>query len=102
MLNTTRRKWRLSESRGSTAGTIHPDANERVRSLLFWLAYKQLSEGEWKRLAHHWAFTSDQVKAIEHQYTGTRRLKYVLRPAQHWACTGAPEDSINFQLFMQN
>lgn len=74
MLNTTRRKWRLSESRGSTAGTMHPDANERVRSLLFWLAYKQLSEGEWKRLAHHWAFTGEQVKAIEHQYTGTRRL----------------------------
>jgi hypothetical protein len=53
---------------------MHPDANERVRSLLFWLAYKQLSEGEWKRLAHHWAFTGEQVKAIEHQYTGKRRL----------------------------
>jgi hypothetical protein len=49
---------------------MHPDANERVRSLLFWVAYKQLAEGEWKRLAHHWAFTGEQVKAIEHQYTG--------------------------------
>ena len=77
MLNTTRRKWRLSESRGSTAGTLHPDANERIRSLLFWVAYKQLSDGEWKRLAHHWAFTCEQVKAIEHQDTGIRPLKYV-------------------------
>ena len=77
MLNTARRKWRLSESRGSTAGMQH-ESNERLRELLFRVAYKQLAQGEWKRLAHHWAFTEEQIKAIEHQYTGTNitRPKY--------------------------
>ncbi|KAJ4451666.1 hypothetical protein ANN_03136 [Periplaneta americana] len=69
VLNTARRKWRLSESRGSTAGTMQHDGNERLRELLFRVAYKQLAQGEWKRLAHHWAFTEEQIKAIEHQYT---------------------------------
>ena len=72
VLNTARRKWRLSESRGSTAGIQH-ESNERLRELLFRVAYKQLAQGEWKRLAHHWAFTEDQIKAIEHQYTGILR-----------------------------
>jgi hypothetical protein len=49
---------------------MQSDANERLRELLFRVAYKQLAEGEWKRLAHHWAFTGEQIKAIEHQYTG--------------------------------
>ncbi|PSN43783.1 hypothetical protein C0J52_20190 [Blattella germanica] len=48
VLNTARRKWRLSESRGSTAGIQH-DANERLRELLFRVAHKQLTQGEWKR-----------------------------------------------------
>ncbi|GFG39759.1 hypothetical protein Cfor_08783 [Coptotermes formosanus] len=92
MLNTARRKWRLSESRGSTAGTMHPDANERVRSLLFWVAYKQLAEGEWKRLAHHWAFTGEQVKAIEHQYTGPSSYKeHGFRMLLIWAHGLGPE-----------
>jgi hypothetical protein len=34
------------------------------------LAHKQLSPGEWKKLAHLWAFTDEQIKAIEHQYIG--------------------------------
>jgi hypothetical protein len=53
------------------------DTNEHVRELLFRVAYKQLAEGDWKRLAHHWAFTAEQIRAIEHQYTGKRfQLKY--------------------------
>lgn len=44
--------------------------NERLREILFKLAYKQLTPGEWKRLAHFWAFTEEQIRAIEHQYTG--------------------------------
>lgn len=54
---------------------MQPDANEGLREILFRLAYKQLAEGEWKRLAHHWAFTGEQIKAIEHQYTGMRWLE---------------------------
>jgi hypothetical protein len=91
MLNTARRKWRLSESRGSTSGGMQPDANEGLREILFRLAYKQLAEGEWRRLAHHWAFTGEQIKAIEHQYTGMRCLESLMRPpccltltSRHW------------------
>lgn len=56
-----------SISLGSTHGL---ENNERLRAILYKLAYKQLTNGEWKRLAHHWAFTEEQVRAIEHQYTG--------------------------------
>jgi hypothetical protein len=38
------------------------------------LAYKQLAPGDWKKLASHWAFTPEQIKAIEHQYTGKSAL----------------------------
>ncbi|KAL1117602.1 hypothetical protein AAG570_003917 [Ranatra chinensis] len=41
-----------------------------VRELVRRLAYQQLGPGHWKQLATHWAFTNEQVKAIEHQYTG--------------------------------
>lgn len=44
--------------------------NERLKEILYKLAYKQLGPGEWKQLAHHWAFTDEQIKAIEHQYNG--------------------------------
>ncbi|XP_021936633.1 ankyrin repeat and death domain-containing protein 1A-like isoform X4 [Zootermopsis nevadensis] len=75
VLNTARRKWRHSESRGSTSGTTQHDANERLRELLFRVAYKQLADGDWKNLAHHWAFTAEQIRAIEHQYTGPYSYK---------------------------
>ncbi|XP_066137418.1 ankyrin repeat and death domain-containing protein 1A-like isoform X1 [Euwallacea fornicatus] len=47
---------------------------ERLKEILYKLAYKHLSPGEWKRLAHYWAFTDDQIKAIEHQYNGNNKL----------------------------
>ncbi|XP_023717979.1 ankyrin repeat and death domain-containing protein 1A isoform X2 [Cryptotermes secundus] len=92
VLNTARRKWRLSESRGSTSGTMQPDANEGLREILFRLAYKQLAEGEWRRLAHHWAFTGEQIKAIEHQYTGPSSYKeHGFRMLLIWAHGLGPE-----------
>lgn len=44
--------------------------SEHIRSILWKLAYKQLGPEDWKKLALHWAFTNDQIRAIEHQYTG--------------------------------
>lgn len=46
------------------------DCNEKLRSLLYRVAHKHLGPGDWKRLAMHWAFTDEQIHAIEHQYTG--------------------------------
>ena len=43
---------------------------ELMKEILWRLATKQLRSGEWKKLAHHWGFTENHVKAIEHQYTG--------------------------------
>ncbi|XP_018577146.1 ankyrin repeat and death domain-containing protein 1A-like [Anoplophora glabripennis] len=57
------RKWRTN-SKDDGKGK----ESERLREVLYKLAYKHLSHGEWKRLASHWAFTEDQIKAIEHQY----------------------------------
>lgn len=65
MLNTARKKWR-SNSKDEDRGR----SNERLKEILYKLAYKQLQPGEWKRLAAHWAFTEEQIRAIEHQYTG--------------------------------
>lgn len=69
VLSTARRKWRLSKDEGK------PKESERLREVLYKLAYKQLGPGEWKRLAQHWAFTEEQIRAIEHQYTGWRKFK---------------------------
>ncbi|XP_068911669.1 ankyrin repeat and death domain-containing protein 1A-like isoform X1 [Tenebrio molitor] len=68
-LSTARSKWRSSkdDSRGRD--------NERLREILYKVAYKQLGPGEWKMLAHHWAFTEEQIKAIEHQYNGPSSFK---------------------------
>lgn len=42
-----------------------------MKGVLWKLATNQLKEGEWKRIARHWQFTDEQIRAIEHQYTGT-------------------------------
>ncbi|XP_015598970.1 ankyrin repeat and death domain-containing protein 1A isoform X3 [Cephus cinctus] len=69
-LTPARRRWR-EEPRGGSVSSNNSGLTERVRSLLWRLAYKQLAPADWKKLALHWAFTHDQVRAIEHQYTGT-------------------------------
>ncbi|EEZ97168.2 Tankyrase-like Protein [Tribolium castaneum] len=69
-LSTARSKWRSTKEdiRGR-------DNNERLKEILYKVAYKQLGPGEWKMLAHHWAFTDEQIKAIEHQYNGPSSYK---------------------------
>ncbi|XP_050458784.1 ankyrin repeat and death domain-containing protein 1A-like isoform X2 [Cataglyphis hispanica] len=67
-LTPARRRWR----EGSCGGSISSNngrLSEQVRSILWKLAYKQLAPGDWKKLALHWAFTPEQIRAIEHQYT---------------------------------
>lgn len=68
VLNTARIKLRSSKEEEGRRWD-----SERLREILFKLAYKQLGPGEWKRLANHWAFTEEQIRAIEHQYTGIFR-----------------------------
>ncbi|GAB6018955.1 Ankyrin repeat and death domain-containing protein 1A [Chamberlinius hualienensis] len=48
---------------------------ESLRQLLWQLATKQLKTSDWKRLALHWKFTQEHIKAIEHQYTGENSYK---------------------------
>ncbi|XP_063226202.1 ankyrin repeat and death domain-containing protein 1A-like isoform X2 [Bacillus rossius redtenbacheri] len=71
---------------------VTPDTNVRLRQLLWRLAYKHLADGEWKRLAHHWAFTDEQIHAIEHQYTGPSSYKeHGFRMLLIWANGLKPE-----------
>ncbi|KAF4531600.1 hypothetical protein B566_EDAN010066 [Ephemera danica] len=86
-LNTAaRRKWRLSRDEG------RGNSNERLREILWKVSYKQLSAGEWKRLAYHWSFTDEQIKAIEHQYTGPASYKeHGFRMMLIWAHGLGPE-----------
>jgi hypothetical protein len=42
-----------------------------IKEILWRLATKSFKQGDWKKLARHWEFTEDHIKAIEHQYTGT-------------------------------
>ena len=48
-----------------------PHAAEHLKDILWKLATKQLRPNEWKKLAKHWNFSDAQLRAIEHQYTGT-------------------------------
>ncbi|XP_053466139.1 ankyrin repeat and death domain-containing protein 1B [Ictalurus furcatus] len=53
--------------------TFKPDhraETKQTRNMLWNLAYRLLSKNEWKKLADHWAFTEEQIAAIEEQWTG--------------------------------
>lgn len=47
----------------------------RVRSVLWTLATKLQRPGDWKRLAHHWHFTAEHIRALETQWTGSDSYK---------------------------
>jgi len=49
----------------------NPHAAEQLKDILWKLATKRLRPNEWKKLAKHWNFSDAQLRAIEHQYTGT-------------------------------
>lgn len=46
-----------------------------MKDVLWKLATKQLKPNDWKKLAYHWHFTAEHVKAIEQEYTGTWNAK---------------------------
>ncbi|XP_031215915.1 ankyrin repeat and death domain-containing protein 1B [Mastomys coucha] len=48
----------------------HSLETRHVRMLLWNLAYRQLRNKDWQRLARLWSFTEDQIRAIEEQWSG--------------------------------
>ena len=54
----------------STLKRSQHDCSQTMREILWKLAYKHLKSNDWRRLATHWKFTDDHIRAIEHQYTG--------------------------------
>lgn len=63
-----RRKWKCNPDLDVSITLQDTDKNLEV--ILRKLTHKRLGPGEWKKLAHLWAFTDEQIKAIEHQYIG--------------------------------
>uniref|UniRef100_A0A671Q0Z6 Ankyrin repeat and death domain-containing protein 1A-like n=1 Tax=Sinocyclocheilus anshuiensis TaxID=1608454 RepID=A0A671Q0Z6_9TELE len=53
----------------------HRQETQHIRSVLWKLASKYLKPGEWKTLARHWKFSDAHIRAIEHQWTGTKSYK---------------------------
>ncbi|XP_028812330.1 ankyrin repeat and death domain-containing protein 1A isoform X3 [Denticeps clupeoides] len=53
----------------------HQPETQHMRSVIWRLATKYLGQGEWKTLAQYWGFTDAHVRAIEHQWTGTKSYK---------------------------
>ncbi|XP_047238255.1 ankyrin repeat and death domain-containing protein 1A [Girardinichthys multiradiatus] len=53
----------------------HRNETKQLRSTAWRLAYELLKPGDWKRLAENWAFTKEQVSAIEDQWTGQHSYK---------------------------
>ncbi|KAI4477272.1 hypothetical protein M0804_012862 [Polistes exclamans] len=76
-LTPARRRWR-EDTRGVFMENMNNGngaLTETIRSVLWKLAYKQLGPGDWKKMAQHWAFSHEQIRAIEHQYTGSSSYK---------------------------
>ncbi|KAK9308975.1 hypothetical protein QLX08_001178 [Tetragonisca angustula] len=97
-LTPARRRWREG-SRGGSISSNNGALSEYIRSILWKLAYKQLGPEDWKKLALHWAFTYDQIQAIEHQYTGPSSYKeHGFRMLMIWASGLSPEVSVGKEL----
>nr|XP_012142859.1 PREDICTED: ankyrin repeat and death domain-containing protein 1A-like isoform X4 [Megachile rotundata] len=101
-LTPARRRWREG-SRGGSISSNTSGLPEYVRSVLWKLAYKQLGPEDWKKLALHWAFTQDQIRAIEHQYTApiigpSSYKEHGFRMLMIWASGLNPEIPITKEL----
>ncbi|NWI28328.1 AKD1A protein, partial [Sula dactylatra] len=53
----------------------HRLETQHIRSVVWRLATKYLKPGEWKKLAYYWKFTDAHIRAIEHQWTGTKSYR---------------------------
>lgn len=49
--------------------------SKQMRDMLGTVARQYLDNEDWKRLAKHWQFSEEQMRAIEHQYTGRSSFK---------------------------
>ncbi|XP_031771636.1 ankyrin repeat and death domain-containing protein 1A isoform X1 [Apis florea] len=101
-LTPARRRWREG-SRGESISSNNSVLSEHIRSILWKLAYKQLGPEDWKKLALHWAFTNDQIRAIEHQYTApligpSSYKEHGFRMLMIWASGLNPEISVGREL----
>ncbi|XP_017788869.1 PREDICTED: ankyrin repeat and death domain-containing protein 1A-like [Habropoda laboriosa] len=98
-LTPARRRWREG-FRGESISSNNSALPEQIRSVLWKLAYKQLGPQDWKKLAMHWAFTPDQIRAIEHQYTGSSSYKeHGFRLLMIWASGVNSEIGIEKELY---
>lgn len=64
-----------SENMGEAIAVRRQSSVDRMlamKEVLWKLGMNQLMQGEWKKIARHWQFTDEQIRAIEHQYTGNR------------------------------
>ncbi|XP_078053518.1 uncharacterized protein LOC144478972 isoform X1 [Augochlora pura] len=98
-LTPARRRWR----EGSRGGSISSNNCGFPEFVLWKLAYKQLGPEDWKKLALHWAFTQDQILAIEHQYTApligpSSYKEHGFRMLMIWASGLSPEIPIGKEL----
>lgn len=49
--------------------------SKQMRDMLNTVARQYLDNDDWKRLARHWQFPDEHIRAIEHQYTGRSSFK---------------------------
>ncbi|XP_064647634.1 ankyrin repeat and death domain-containing protein 1A-like isoform X2 [Lineus longissimus] len=78
---------------------VHP-YSETMKSVLYRLASKQLKPGEWRKLAHHWNFSEEHIKAIQHQYTGeTSHREHGYRMFLIWLHGIRPDENPMKQLY---
>ncbi|XP_026465018.1 ankyrin repeat and death domain-containing protein 1A-like [Ctenocephalides felis] len=59
----------------AASSTCNSEDSEHLQKILHKLSHRFLQDGDWRALASHWAFTEDQIKAIEHQYAGPNSYK---------------------------
>ncbi|XP_039614352.1 ankyrin repeat and death domain-containing protein 1B isoform X2 [Polypterus senegalus] len=50
----------------------HKTENKQIRGIMWKLAYNQLKDNDWKKLAMEWHFTEPQIQAIEEQWIGSK------------------------------
>ncbi|XP_070809913.1 ankyrin repeat and death domain-containing protein 1A [Pituophis catenifer annectens] len=67
--------WGQPEGESLTFKQDHRLETQHIRSVLWRLATKYLKANEWKKLAHYWKFTEAHIRAIEHQWTGTKSYR---------------------------
>nr|XP_048297456.1 ankyrin repeat and death domain-containing protein 1B isoform X2 [Myodes glareolus] len=53
----------------------HSVETRHIRTLLWNLAYRDLKEKDWQRLARLWNFSEDQIRAIEEQWSGNKSFR---------------------------